>query len=71
LEGWQLATDVGTAPLSGTVPAAEVLVFSMPDNAPLSNQGSRISLLDPSGRKVHGVAYTAADASHEDRLVVF
>src|SRR4051812_8443899 len=71
LEGWRLATDIGTASLSGTVPAAEVLVISMPDTAPLSNKGSRISLLDPDGLKVHGVAYTAADASDDDRLIVF
>jgi hypothetical protein len=43
----------------------------MPENAPLSNQGGRITLLDPSGRKVHGVAYSAQQSAGEDRLIVF
>jgi uncharacterized protein YukJ len=71
LHGWTVATDAGSAALDGTVPAAGTLAFAMPATAPLSNKGGRISLLDPSGLKVHGVAYTAAQAAREDRLISF
>jgi uncharacterized protein YukJ len=71
LAGWRIATDAGMAPLAGAVPAADTLVVSMPSSAALSNRGGRISLLDATGRKVHGVAYNDADAGREDRLVIF
>lgn len=71
LTGWSIATDAGVAPLTGAVPPADTLVLSMPPTAPLSNRGGRISLLDATGRKVHGVAYSADDAAREDRLIVF
>ncbi|PYE85728.1 DUF2278 family protein [Pseudoroseicyclus aestuarii] len=38
---------------------------------PLSNGGGLISLLDPRGLKVDGVAYTADDAAEEGGLVLF
>jgi uncharacterized protein YukJ len=71
LEGWRLAVDHGAVDLGGAVPAADVLAIDMPPTAPLSNKGGRISLLDSTGLKVHGVAYTGAQASGEDRLIVF
>jgi hypothetical protein len=71
LHGWAIATDAGSAPLDGTVPGAGTLEIDMPPTAPLSNNGGRISLLDPTGLKVHGVAYTAAQAAREDRLISF
>jgi uncharacterized protein YukJ len=71
LQGWRIATDAGGAPLDGTLAAAATLAIDMPPTAPLSNKGGRISLLDPTGLKVHGVAYTAAQAAREDRLISF
>ncbi|HEX3278591.1 MAG TPA: DUF2278 family protein [Thermoleophilaceae bacterium] len=71
LEGWKIAVDHGAVKLGGAVPAAEVLGIDMPPTAPLSNKGGRISLLDPDGLKVHGVAYTGAQAAGEERLIVF
>jgi uncharacterized protein YukJ len=71
LDGWRLVVDHGAVALSGAVPAADMLAVDMPPTAPLSNKGGRISLLDPSGLKVHGVAYTGAQAAGEERLIVF
>ena len=65
LDGWRLVVDHGAVALSGAVPAADMLGVDMPPAAPLSNKGGRISLLDPTGLKVHGVAYTGAQASDE------
>ena len=71
LDDWQLVVDHGAVALSGGVPAGEVRAIDMPPTAPLSNKGGRISLLDPDGLKVHGVAYTGAQAAGEERLIVF
>jgi uncharacterized protein YukJ len=71
VSGWRIATDHGSVALGGTAPAAATLDVSMPPTAPLSNKGGRISLLDPAGLKAHGVAYSAAQAASEDRLIVF
>jgi uncharacterized protein YukJ len=71
LHGWRIATDAGATVLDGTVAAAATLAVEMAPTAPLSNKGGRISLLDPAGLKVHGVAYTAAQAAREDRLISF
>jgi uncharacterized protein YukJ len=71
LDGWRLAVDHGAVALSGAVPAGDVLAVDMPPAAPLWNKGGRISLLDPAGLKVHGVAYTGAQAAGEERLIVF
>lgn len=41
------------------------------DGAQLSNEGGIISLLDPAGLKVDGVAYTKADAARQGWTIVF
>ena len=69
--GLPLVTSVGSAPLSGSLGAASARSITMPASAPLSNKGGSITLLDASGRKLHGVAYSAEQASHEDRVIVF
>jgi uncharacterized protein YukJ len=71
LAGWRLVTRTGSAPIAGTVPATGTLELSVPASAPLSNKGGLISVLDPSGRKVHGVSYGADAAGREDRMIVF
>jgi uncharacterized protein YukJ len=71
LTGWRIAADSGGATLAATAPPADTLAIAMPAEVPLSNKGGRISLLDPSGLKVHGVAYTADQAAREDRLISF
>jgi uncharacterized protein YukJ len=71
VSGWRIATDQGSVPLDGIAAGASTLNVAMPPSAPLSNKGGRISLLDPAGLKAHGVAYSAAQAASEDRLIVF
>jgi hypothetical protein len=71
LTGWRLATDSGSATLAATAPPADAVAIALPAEVPLSNKGGRINLLDPSGLKIHGVAYTADQAAREDRLVSF
>jgi hypothetical protein len=39
--------------------------------APLSNKGGLISLLDEKGNKIDGVSYTQEQAGKEGELVVF
>ena len=41
------------------------------DTAGIGNGGGTVTLLDAGGLKVHGVAYTAADAEHEGWTVAF
>jgi hypothetical protein len=38
---------------------------------PLSNKGGTINLLDPSGKKVHGVAYTKEQVAGQGWTNVF
>ncbi len=71
LQGWRLVTDAGSAQLGGVLAGASARSIALPDTAALSNQGGRITLLDPAGRKRHGVAYDAGQAAGEDRMIVF
>jgi uncharacterized protein YukJ len=56
--------------LSGTIAGQSSKGLAVP-NAPLSNNGGTISLLDGKGLKVHGVSYTRAQAKREGELVYF
>jgi uncharacterized protein YukJ len=71
LNGWALANRAKAKhTLSGSLPAGQTLVVTMPQQVPLSNDGGIITLLDKAGLKVHGVSYTKADAK-EGWTIVF
>ena len=72
LTGWSLLdkTDAAT-PLSGKLAAGGTVVVAVKPPMTLSNKGGTITLLDKSGLKVHGVAYTKAQAGKEGETVVF
>ncbi|MCI0703898.1 MAG: DUF2278 family protein [Planctomycetia bacterium] len=72
LAGWSLLdkTDQATQ-LSGKIPAGETVIVSVKPPMVLSNKGGTITLLDQNGLKVHGVAYTKAQANKEGETIVF
>ena len=54
-----------------TLAAGELLRVPVTEPAQLSNQGGLITLLDASGLKVAGVAYTESDARREGWTLTF
>ncbi|MCF3184704.1 DUF2278 family protein [Streptomyces polychromogenes] len=75
LTGWCLVDEEGhPLPLpSRQLPAGSTLAVAAGDGGGfrLGDLGGTISLWDPSGLKVHGVAYTARQASAEGRTITF
>ena len=73
LTGWRIADRAQTTcPVpAGTLAAGAVRVVDLSNGVALGNNGGVITLLDPQGLKVHGVSYTADDASNEGWTVVF
>ena len=73
LKGWALADrNKNKAPLSGVVNAGQAMMVKLPAKGiELTNDGGIITLLDNKGLKVHGVSYTAQDASSEGWTIVF
>jgi uncharacterized protein YukJ len=74
LTGWQIANrNDDRFTIAGTVlGAGETVRITLPaDVAPLGNKGSEISLLDRQAARVHGVAYTSAQASREGWTLSF
>jgi uncharacterized protein YukJ len=73
LDGWRLA-DRGKRLLPlppGGLPPGAVVTVPVSDGFHLGSRGGSITLLDPSGLKIHGVAYTAEQASREGRTLAF
>jgi len=73
LTGWRLADRMKRscpAPELELAPGA-ALTVPLPAEVQLGNSGGAITLLDPNGLKVDGVAYTADDARREGWSVVF
>ncbi|MEU8843318.1 DUF2278 family protein [Streptomyces roseus] len=73
LQGWQL-TDLNQHALplpAGTLQPGTTLIVPGGNGFHLDNQGGTITLLDPDGIKVHGVAYTARQAEREGRTITF
>jgi uncharacterized protein YukJ len=63
LTGWNLADkQKSKMPLSGVLGAGLTLRVEVQRPMVLSNKGGLITLLDPQGRKIHGVSYTKAQA---------
>jgi uncharacterized protein YukJ len=73
LTGWHLADrlkNLCPVPAGPLAPGATLQV-SITDGAQLGNNGGQITLLDASGRKVHGVSYTQDQANRQGWTVVF
>jgi hypothetical protein len=73
LSGWRLADRVKrTCPVPDVqlAPGGTVAVMLASD-VQLGNKGGALTLLDPDGLKVDGVAYTADDAREEGWSIVF
>jgi uncharacterized protein YukJ len=73
LAGWRLADRIKRtclAPAMVLAPGGTVTVALTPE-VQLGNKGGAITLLDPGGLKVDGVAYTAADVEREGWSLVF
>jgi uncharacterized protein YukJ len=72
LAGWTLADrDKHTLRLAGAIPAGETLRVKLTPPVTLPNRGGVISLLDGSGLKVDGVAYTGEQAAEPGRTIAF
>lgn len=74
LSGWQLEDGIGhRSTLGGPVlnPGETARIPLDGLSVQLSNKGGTLSLLDPDGLKVHGVAYTKQQASAQGWTVVF
>lgn len=73
LQGWRLADrNQKTLPLpAGTLQPGTILTVQGGNGFHLDNQGGTITLLNPDGLKVHGVAYTARQAEREGRTITF
>jgi uncharacterized protein YukJ len=74
LAGWQIANrnDDRFTIAGVTIGAGETMRIALPaDIAPLGNNGGEISLLDRQAARVHGVAYTSAQASRQGWTLAF
>jgi uncharacterized protein YukJ len=71
LNGWTLLNlQKQKQTISGILKYGRRIAVEIPD-APLSNKGGIITLLDKDGLKVHGVSYSADQAAREGGLVFF
>jgi uncharacterized protein YukJ len=73
LTGWRIADRAKrSCPVpAGPLAAGATLVITTADGVTLGNGGGAVTLLDPRGRKVHGVSYPAGQARDEGWTVVF
>jgi uncharacterized protein YukJ len=71
LRGWKVLNGAKQRQvLEGTLPFAKKVKVGVP-NAPLSNKGGIITLLDNNDLKVDGVSYTTEQASREGAFLTF
>ena len=74
LAGWHLADQRKqrfALPARRLAAGATVTLATRGSGFRLGNQGGTITLLDPAGLKVHGVAYTAGQAAREGESIAF
>ncbi len=72
LSGWSIADrNKHTFALQGTIGAGQTVQVALPPDVQLGNAGGLISLLNQQGLKVHGVSFTAAQASREGWTIAF
>jgi hypothetical protein len=53
------------------LPPGEAIRVRLRDPVQLGNRGGLLTLLDPAGLKVDGVAYTEEQAAEEGRTILF
>jgi uncharacterized protein YukJ len=72
LTGWSLADkSKNKFALAGALASGEALRVTITVPMALSNKGDQITLSDPSGKTVHSVSYSKAEASRPGWTVVF
>ncbi len=73
LTGWTVAdrAKATSAVPGGPLAAGRTIRVPLRGGARLGNQGGQITLLDAAGLKVHGVAYTRAQAAREGWTITF
>ncbi|UDF05658.1 DUF2278 family protein [Asticcacaulis sp. AND118] len=72
LEGWTIAdTNKVRTALAGEIAAGGVVVVPIVQPAALTNRGGIITLLDDTGLKVDGVAYSREQSRHPGWTIVF
>ncbi|MGW6504562.1 lamin tail domain-containing protein [Nonomuraea angiospora] len=73
LQGWHLADRAKRtlALPAGPLAAGATLVVPVSEALQLGNNGGAITLLDNTGLKIHGFAYTADQANREGWTIVF
>jgi uncharacterized protein YukJ len=73
LTGWRIADRAGrTCPVpAGPLAAGDTRRVPVTENVGFANSGGIVTLLDATGLKVDGVAYTAADASRDGWTITF
>jgi uncharacterized protein YukJ len=72
LEGWMMKDKQKNAmTLAGEIAPGSTMTVPIEPPVALSNRGGIITLLDAKGIKVHGVAYTKAEASQPGRTIPF
>ncbi len=71
LDGWTIADQLKqTHRLSGSIASGDTRMVELPgDNMQLGNEGGTITLLNPQGIKVDGVAYTKRDVQQGQTIV--
>ncbi|MEV0388454.1 DUF2278 family protein [Nonomuraea sp. NPDC050643] len=72
LGGWAIADrQKNRHPLTGTIPAGATRLVEIGPPLVLGNDGGIITVLDQDGIKIHGVAYTGAQAAREGWSLTF
>lgn len=72
LRGWSIADKLKRKhPIAGTIAPGAALPVPLAPPVQLGNSGGIITLLDPRGLKVHGVAYTRRQAEREGWTIAF
>ena len=72
LQGWRIADKVKNhCNLNGMIGGGSALTVNLKAPVQLGNKGGLITLLNPDGLKVDGVAYTADQASREGWVIAF
>jgi uncharacterized protein YukJ len=72
LAGWSIADkNKNKQPLTGSIAPGATLQIKLTPAVQLGNKGGLITLLDPTGLKISGVAYTAAQAQQEGWTLMF
>lgn len=72
LDGWHLSDQEHLLALpDGSLAPGNTLVVPVHDGFQLGNHGGSITLLDPAGLKVHGVAYTEQQAQRAGQTLTF